>query len=316
MRIVIPAAGKGLRLRPATLSMPKPLIHVGTGRFIDYIMAMFEGVEFDSFAFITGYRADMFEEYMRSRYSYNMEFIRQDVQDGLASAVGLGIETASDNESVLVLLSDTLIRTDINAFTDDKKSRIAVMHVDDPSRFGIVYEKDGLIYDMIEKPARSDSDLAITGLYHFSNAGALKDSIRYIKANNIRTRGEYQITDAMKHMIEQGEKMYSASVDEWIDCGTNDMLLRVNGRLLEESGRENYIDNSEVIDSRIGDNVSVFEGCRITDSVIENSIIGPGTVISSCSLKDSVIGENCNIHGLSGQAIIGANADIKKEKSK
>lgn len=316
MRIIIPAAGKGLRLRPATLSMPKPLIYIGEKRFIDYIMDLFSSIEFDSMAFITGYRGDMLEEYMKEHYAFLMEFIVQHKQEGLADAVYLGMKGVDDNEELLVLLSDTLIRTDMHKFISNAKNRIAVMPVEEPERFGIVSAENGIVTGMEEKPETAMSNLAITGLYYFSNAGELRKAIEHLYRMKIRTRGEFQLTDAMRYMLDNGAEISIAQAEEWIDCGTNEMMLNVNARLLQEKGMDYYSHDALIEQSVIKRYSSVHSGCVIRDSVIENSIIGPGTSVISCNLKNSIIGENCSIEGLSGQIILGAYADIKKEEIK
>ncbi len=292
MRIIIPAAGKGLRLRPSTLSMPKPLVYIGEKRFIDYIMDLFSSIEFDSMVFITGYRGEMLEDYMKEHYAFPMEFVVQEKQEGLADAVYLGMTGVEDNEEILVLLSDTLIRTDMHKFISNARNRIAVMPVEEPERFGIVTVDNGIVRAMEEKPENALSNLAITGLYYFSNAGELRRSIEYLHSENIRTRGEYQLTDAMKRMLDNGCEISISQVEEWIDCGTNEMMLEVNAKLLQEKGIEYYSHDAVIEQSSIKKYSSIHSGCIIKDSVIENSIIGPGTEVISCNLKNSIIGEN------------------------
>ncbi len=313
MIVIIPAAGRGLRLRPITNHIPKPLVYVGTKRIIDYILDSYKGLNISKIIFITGYKKEIFEEYVRTNYNYNMEFIEQKSLNGLADALLLGMNT-NKNEDVLIQLSDTIVNTNIKDFISLKNNIIAVKIVDNPSRFGIVYERENKIYDMIEKPDTIESKKAIVGLYYFSNIQEIKSAIEYIIKNNIKTKNEYQITDAMKYMIEKDIPMYSYSIDKWIDCGNNEMLIKANRELLKQEDLDNYYTEITKIGSIIGDNVSIFGKCEIINSKISNSIIFPGCKIIDSEINNSIIGYNCEINEFSGQLILGNDCIIEKEE--
>ncbi len=171
MKIIIPAAGIGKRLRPHTLSLPKPLVKVGKDTIIDYVINSLKEIKYDEMIFITGYKEEILKQYLNKHHTFKKRFVFQEDPKGLGHAVYLGLEEIDDNEQVIVLLSDTIVECNLNLLADKNINYVGTMEVNDPSRFGIVYEENNDITDMIEKPQGLDNGKAIVGFYYFRNAG-------------------------------------------------------------------------------------------------------------------------------------------------
>lgn len=294
MKVIIPAAGLGKRLRPNTLSMPKPLLRVGKKRIIDYVISSISSLSYDEIIFITGYMHNDLKQYISSSYSFPMQFIIQKEMRGLADAVYLGLERVDIDDDIIVLLSDTIISAD---FTFKDKSRcnyVGVMGVDDPSRFGIVTCNGDNIVSMTEKPDNPTSNLAIAGIYYFHRAEDIKRAIDYLYENKVKHNDEYQLTDAMRIMMKRGACFRTMNINRWIDCGTHEMLLKANEMLGF-------------------DTVSAGRDVKIIDSEVDNSIIDDGTLIEKSHIKNSLIGKYCTIRNFTGTVYAGDYTVIEKE---
>ncbi|MGE3063357.1 MAG: sugar phosphate nucleotidyltransferase [bacterium] len=314
MKAVIPAAGIGKRLQPLTFIYPKPLLWLGKKRMMDYIMDSLMEIDLSEIIIIAGYRGDMLEEYLRKNYKQNFTFVYQKEQAGLGDAVLLGIENSKSNESedMLVLLSDTITDADMKKFTKKNRTRIAVKKVKDPKSFGIVNIEGKLITNLTEKPDKPLSDMAIIGLYYFSDIKRIEESLNYVKNSQMRTKNEFQLTDAMKHMLDSGEKMEAFKVKQWIDCGNFEMFIDSNRELLKREELKNYCEKADIADSAIGMNVSLFENVRVKNSKLKNTVVFPGSVIENSTLSDSVVGKDCTIRNFKGSLICSDKTLIKK----
>ncbi len=312
MKVIIPAAGIGKRLRPHTLTVPKPLIKVGKKTIIDYVINSLKKIEYDEMIFITGYKEELLKQYLKKNYTFKKRFVFQETARGLAEAIYLGLEHIDDNEKVIVLLSDTIIECNLDLLSEQNINYIGTMKVNDPSRFGVVYEENGSIIEMIEKPQGLSEGNAIVGFYYFKNAGILKKAIKLLIDNNIKTKDEFQLTDAMKIMLKNGEPFKSIMIDKWIDCGNHKMLLKANHELLKRESNENYL-LGKIIDSNVMENVSVFDNCEIIKSKLNNCIIDNNSIIENCKLNNSVIGKNCIIKNVNCSIIAGDYTVILKE---
>jgi glucose-1-phosphate thymidylyltransferase len=231
---------------------------------------------------------------------------------GLAHAVLYGLE--EKDEPVLIILGDTIIDMDLNIFHDSGDNIIAVVEVDDPSRFGIVEtDKDNMITGMVEKPENPKSNLAIAGAYFLQSQRKLKAAIEAILEKNIKTRGEYQLTDALKMMMDEGEKFKAVPIKAWYDCGTPETLLSTNRYLLQRHAEQAgecrncnihepvYIGKGAVIeDSEIGPDAAIGKNVRIRNSRIRNSLVFEGAELEDVDLHDSLIGEKMRLKGKHG----------------
>jgi len=311
MKAVIPVAGFGTRMRPHTLTHPKVLLPVADKPMIGHIVEKLIDDGVDGLVFVVGHLGDKVEEYIRNSFKIKSHFIEQKEFLGLGHA----IYTAGDfltAEPLIIVLGDTLYDVDLKSVIGSDFSSLGVKEVDDPRRFGVaVTGKDGFITRLVEKPQKFVSKLALVGLYYFTNGEKLKQALEELIAKNIRTKNEYQLTDALQIMIDRGEKMGVFNVDGWYDCGKPETLLETNGIILRQrfaDKKYQYKDSiiippvfihpeAEIEKAVIGPEVTIGANCKISQSVIRNTIIGEYTIIKNIVLQDSLIGEHTFVKG-------------------
>lgn len=321
MKVIIPVAGFGKRLRPHTLTTPKVMLNVGGKPMIHYIIdQLIKDKLGSSIILITGFLGEKVKDYLKKIFDFDFTFIEQDEAKGLGHAVYCAKEAfGNEKDEVLIILGDTLFDVDLKKMTDNNYSVIGVKEVEDPRRFGVVEKDDkGFIKRFIEKPASSKispSNEAIVGLYYLKDSVKLFDSLEYIMQNNITVKGEFQLTDALENMIGNKEMMKTFYVDGWLDCGKPETLLETNRYLLSKN---KVVNNYNFRNTLITE--PVFIG---SNTKIENCIIGPfATINDNCIIKnsiisDSVIGESAEINNsVIESSIIGEGALIKKESFK
>lgn len=326
MKIIVPMAGRGSRLRPHTLTVPKPLIPVAgkpiVQRLVEDITKVC-GEKVDEIAFIIGDFGKEVEQNLikvaeglgaKGSIYYQAEAL------GTAHAILCAKDSLKGN--LVVAFADTLFRAD---FTLDNKADgiIWVSQIDDPKAFGVVkLDKNNIITDFVEKPQTFVSDLAIIGIYYFKNGAYLAKELQYLIDNDIKEKGEYQLTNALENMKQKGTKFVTGKVDEWLDCGNKDATVYTNQRVLEfikankNTSHTARLENSKVIEpcviadnvviknSTIGPHVSVGKGSVITNSTIKNSIIQASTVIEEAHIEDSMIGNHAKIKGGQGKLVL------------
>lgn len=311
MKVIIPAAGFGSRLRPHTYLTPKVLLPVAGKPILEYIVDQAISYGGNKFTVICGYLGEQIANFFEKRYHIKADCRYQEQQLGLGHAVRMGIDP--DDESLLVILGDTIVETDVLPVIRKGNSAIAVKEVADPTRFGVVELENGKIVRLVEKPREPKSNLAIVGVYYFNNAQILAKAIDTIIETNKTVKGEFQITDALQLMIEWGEAIETFPVEGWFDCGKPETLLQTNKYLLERDGGEvktNFLDSTIIIPP-------VFIGENTT---IERAIIGPfvsiGTdsIIRDAYIKDSIIGDRVLIDQvLLDQSLIGSRAEVRHQ---
>jgi len=321
MRVVIPVAGAGTRLRPHTHSLPKPLLHVAGRPILSYLLDPIVRLNPDEVIFVTGYRAEQLEAFVRENYSFKATFAPQGELLGLGYALNVGVENIVDDD-VLVLLGDTIVDCDLKSFMSAGDFVLGLKAVDDPHRFGIAVTKNGKVVDLEEKPADPKTNLAIIGLYYFKKVEPLKTALRSLVASGKVTRGEIQFTDALQDMIRKGVEFVPYEVEEWFDCGKKETMLTTNRHLITSRNQTKALEGcvmvppvyvhpeARVVQSVIGPNVSISEGSVITDSVISNSIIGARTTIDKMTLDDSLVGHDVVLKGKSQILNIGDSTEI------
>ncbi|MBN2070645.1 MAG: NTP transferase domain-containing protein [Candidatus Krumholzibacteriota bacterium] len=302
MKAVIPLAGIGKRLRPLTYTIPKALVTVAGKPILGHIVDSLVSMGVTELVPIIGYMGDQIREYLTDNYDIEMNFVIQEEQKGIAHAVSLTSPYADDSE-LIIILGDTIIDTDLSKVPRSGDCVLGVREVEDPRRFGICEVSGGRITGIEEKPDHPKSNLAVVGLYYFKNSSLLYRSCEYVIENDIRTRGEYQITDALSHMIDSGAVFVPYEIDNWFDCGKVETLLETNSTLLKGrkssySGKNTIIidpcfisDRSEIVDSVIGPDVTVSKGCRIEGSLIRDSIINENCQVEGANLAGSVLGK-------------------------
>jgi glucose-1-phosphate thymidylyltransferase len=321
VKVIVPVAGYGSRLRPHTFSTAKALLHVAGQPILAHVLAPIIPLKPEEVIFVIGFRGEEIQEYVEHNYSFPSKFVRQDKLLGLGYAVYLGLRAIQDGE-VLVLLGDTIIETDLSDFIQMKASVLGVRQVSDPNRFGIVEIRNGQIIGLEEKPLKPKTNLAIVGLYYFNNSQSLRKVLNEHVESGMKTRGEIQFTDALQKMIELGETFVPYEIDSWYDCGKKETMLDTNRHLLEKMNMDGQIPGTTIIPPVyispgavikhcvLGPNVAISEGASVKYSVIRNSIIGPDAQIENVVLEDSLIGRNATVHSSSKKLNVGDSSEI------
>jgi glucose-1-phosphate thymidylyltransferase len=326
MKLIIPVAGLGKRLRPHTYTTPKPLLHVAGRTVLQHILDSLKGIKFSEVIFITGHLKEAIEDFVKNNYSFKARFIEQKAIDGTAGAIRLALPYV--DEDVMILYADTIFNINISQFkkiVSDKNVRgaIWVKEVEDYQRFGVVVNDDkGNIIDMVEKPKTPISKLANIGLYYVKDHAVLQEGIEYIYSSNIHINQEYYLTDALLYVIKKGCVFKALPVDFWLDCGKFDTLLETNRVLLKNNHnirsklknsliiKPVFVDKNVVIEnSIIGPNVSIASGAIINNSMIKESIIDNQVLITNAKLSNSTIGHDAIIKGSSKKLNIGASSE-------
>jgi glucose-1-phosphate thymidylyltransferase len=332
MKIIVPMAGRGSRLRPHTLTIPKPLVPVAgkpiVQRLVEDITKVC-GEPVDEIAYIIGDFGDQVEKDLievAESLGAKGSIYHQEEALGTAHAILCAKESLKGN--VVVAFADTLFRAD---FTLDANAEgiIWVSQIDDPSAFGVVkLNENNIITDFVEKPKEFVSDLAIIGIYYFKDGEYLKEELQYLIDNNIKDRGEFQLTDALENMKKKGTKFSPGEVKEWLDCGNYKATVYTNQRVLEHIRAENTIDSSLKNDAStiiepcfigenvvlknttIGPHVSIGDNSKIENSTISNTIIQKNSTIKNSSLKNSMIGNFVTINNNSQELSVGDYNEI------
>ena len=322
MKVIIPVAGAGTRLRPHTHSTPKVLISVAGKPMIGHILDQLIGLPIDQIVMVVGQMGDKIKEYVGGHYKFKVKYIVQEEVKGLADAVYLTREAVKKDDA-LIILGDTIFSTDFKKLLSKKTSQIGVKEVSDPRRFGVVEHLHGKITKLVEKPEHPLSNLAIVGIYLMKDMPKLYNAIGTLMEKNIKTKGEYQLTDALQLLIDRGQTMETFSVEGWYDCGKPETLLDTNRQLLDlypqiSAKIKGVVINSPVsIDSTarieksvIGPYVSVAAGSHIKNAIISDTIIGKNAYLESIMLQKSIIGDNAMVKGKQRKLSVGDGSEV------
>jgi glucose-1-phosphate thymidylyltransferase len=324
MRAIIPVAGIGTRLRPHTHTVPKALVQVAGKPILGHILDELVPLDVTDIVLVTGYMGDRVRSYMEDAYpDLNVCYVHQEERQGLGHAIHLTRDCV-DDEPLLIVLGDTIVTADYSHLLKGSRTLIGVKEVDDPTRFGVVEVDGGRVTGLVEKPDVPPSNLAIVGLYYIKESRSMFDALEEIIDHGITTKGEYQLTDALRIMLEAGVDMGTFKVEGWYDCGLPDTLLETNRFLLERSGGSGAssgsdsviiqpvsIDPTAVISrSIVGPYVSVAAGARITDSVVRDSILNASAEVERSLLDRSLIGEGAVVRGHFQRLNVGDSSEI------
>lgn len=324
MKIIIPMAGRGSRLRPHTLSVPKPLLPIAgksiVHRLVEDIAKILKE-PIDEIAFILGDPAFFGDDLVKSleklaaSLGAKAAIYRQDMPLGTGHAIMCAKESLSG--PAVIAYADTLIRADFD-LDPSADAVIWVKKVDKPEAFGVVKMNENKeITELVEKPKKFVSDLAVIGIYYFKEVADLKNELQKVLDNNIQNGGEYQINDGIKAMMANGKIFKTGSVEEWMDCGNKDVTVETNSRMLGflDADGENLIHESVkienatiippcfiaedviLINTTVGPNVSLGKGCHVIDSSIKNSLIQTHAHIKNANLNNAMIGNHVNFDG-------------------
>lgn len=328
MKIIIPVAGIGSKLRPHTHTQPKALVPVAGKPILSHIVDyLIEGGN-KEFIFIIGYLGDKIEDYVNTKYpSLKASFVVQEPREGTGHAVWLARDLVKDGDELLIVLGDTIIDYDLRTLLSMEYSSLGVKKVEDPRQFGVAEVDDkGFITKLDEKPSIPKSNLALVGIYRLKNGGKLMEALDHIIRNDMRQNDEFHLTMGIQRLITNGEKIGTFQVGNWFDCGGKANLLETNATLLKrnaEVNKQRYHYNNTIIippvsiapncdisDSIIGPNVSIGENTIIRHSILSDSIIGSYSQLETAILHQSVIGSDAYLKGLSQSLNIGDSTEI------
>jgi len=326
MKVIIPLAGKGTRLRPHTHITPKPMLKVAGKPVMQYILEDLRRLgTVEQIIYITGHLKDKVEEYARKTFAdIPGVFIEQQVQDGTAGAVALARKFV--DQPVLIIFVDTIFDADLSVTkTIDADGIIWVKEVEDYQRFGVVVtDADGNMTKIVEKPDTPISKRANIGLYYVRNWKLLYEGIDWV-LKQPKNKGEYYLTDAFQYMIDKGAKIRVIDVEGWYDAGKIDTLLETNRVMLEKGHARKptshgdstiidpvYIEDDVVLkDARIGPNVSIGRGSVIERSELRDTLVGSNTKIVGSTLENSLIGDSALIEGVKGELTLSDHSEVR-----
>lgn len=321
MRAIIPVAGVGSRLRPHTYTLPKVLLNVAGKPILGHILDELVQQGFKEATIITGYMKELVVDYVTGNYPLKVDFVEQSELRGLGHAIWLARHTFTD-EPLFIILGDTIFEVDLASVLQSPHSSLGVKTVEDPRRFGVVEMAGNTVQKLVEKPEVPPTNLAIVGLYYIKQPRLLAECLDHIVSNDLRTRNEYQLTDALQLMIERGETFTTFGVEGWYDCGKPETLLATNRYLLEKKPlmRECtntivippvYISPSAVVErSVIGPYATVAEGAIVLNSIVRDSIVSNYSTVDQSMLDRSIVGNNAQVRGNFRRINVGDSSEV------
>ncbi len=328
MKAIIPVAGAGTRLRPLTYTQPKPLIPIAGKPIISFIIDQLTAVGIRDFIFVIGYLGEKIKNFLEFSYpELNKVFVTQEKRLGSGHAIWMAREYFRDADEVFIFFGDVIVDADFNKIIDHPSSCLGVKKVGAPWEFGVVEcHRNGSIRSLIEKPRIPKSDLALVGIYKIKEVGALMEAMDYKIDNNILSKREFHLTDALMQMVEMGVNMTTFPVDNWFNCGVKEILLKTNATFLDRQGYatsdlpdfENSIiihpvsigKNCKIRNSIVGPHVTIGGNSRIESAIVKNSIIGNFASIKEINLESSIVGHDASIVGIRQSLNIGDNTEI------
>lgn len=327
MKAIIPVAGAGTKLRPHTYTQPKALIPLAGKTILSIIVDQLREAGINEFVFIIGYLGEKIQDYVREKYpDLQTYFVQQSDRHGIGHAILLTKELVA-NDELFIVLGDTICEYDVPSMLGIPESVLGVKRVDDPRDFGVAeIGDDGHITRVVEKPQIPKSNMALVGIYKIRESALLFSCLENNIRNQVMSRGEFSITDAIECMIQQGARFTAFKVQNWFDCGKKDTLLDSNATLLKKFGGvispEHNFENTIIIppvsvargcdirNSIVGPNVTIGEKTNINYSIIKNSIIGSFADLYDIVLTHSLIGSDTEVKGESRSLNIGDNTEI------
>jgi len=326
MKVIIPLAGKGTRLRPHTHLVPKPMLKVAGRPVMSYVMDDVQKLgNVEQVVYITGHLKDKVEAYARSAYTMPSVFIEQQVQDGTAGAVALAKPYV--DQPVLIIFVDTIFDADLSIIKDlDADGIIWTKEVEDYQRFGVVVtDADGFMTKIVEKPSEPISKRANIGLYYIRNWQLLYEGIAHV-LSMAPNKGEWYLTDAFQYMIDHGARIKVVDVEGWYDAGQLETLLDTNRTMLEKGRARRpaalgegativepvYIEDGVTIEhATVGPNVSIGTGSVVRHATIADAVIGDRAHIAHAALHHSFLGDSVVVEGVQGALNVGDHSEIR-----
>jgi len=331
MKVVIPVAGEGTRLRPLTDSVPKPLLEVAGDTILGHLLRKLEPLPIEELIFVVGFKKEMIIDYVRARSSTSLRvfnsktkvrFVEQDKPAGLGYAVNLTLPYV-DEGPLLILLGDTILELYWGLVLKAKDNLLGLKEVPDPQRFGVAVLQNGRIVELEEKPGKPKSNSAIVGPYYIQELELFKKCLSELVAGPPGVNGEWQITDGLVKMIKGGSVFRPLWIERWFDCGKPETLLETNRYLLAglpETPRRPgstitppcfIAPSAEVESSVIGPFVSIGERAAVRFSTLRNSIVSAGARVADSVLEDSLVGAGAAVSGRNGRVNVGGSSEVK-----
>ncbi len=329
MKIIVPMAGMGKRMRPHTLTIPKPLIPVAGKPIVqrlveDIAKVCLEPVEEIAFIIGPSFGKETEASLVKVAEKLGAKGSIFYQHEALGTAHAIYCAEASLSGKVVVAFADTLFKADFK-LESEREGIIWVQKIADPRAFGVVKVDAGnVITDFVEKPEHFVSDLAIIGIYYFRDGDNLRKEIKYLLDNNIREKGEYQLTNALENMKKKGVRFFPGKVTEWLDCGNKDATVYTNQRVLEFVNQTEELisptlkntgstivepcfigEHVTLLNTTIGPHVSIGKNCVVENSVIKNSIIQENTRIYKSTIVNSMIGNHAELTGVNADVSMG-----------
>ena len=320
---VVPVAGFGTRLRPHTHTRPKPLLYVADQPIIGHILDQLMALGIRQIVLVVGYMGEQIVDYVRQRQVFSrVESVEQKELLGLGHAVSLTRSIVRD-DPMLIVYGDTIFQADLQpVITSAMDGMLGVKRVDDPRRFGVVVEEGGQVKRLAEKPDQFVSDRAIVGVNFIAASGQLFECLGKLMAEGQRTQGEFQLTDALQRMVEEGARLGTFPVEHWFDCGTQEALLVTNRHLLEGTPPPTHVQETVIIPpvyvdptarverSVIGPYVSIGAEAQVQGVIARNMIIGAQAVVENILLEDTLIGSQAIVKGRASRLNVGDMSEV------
>ncbi len=330
MKIILPVAGKGTRLRPHTHAKAKSLVSVAGKTVLEHIVSRLQMCGECEYIFIVDDNGEQIKDFMAHKFPHlRCHYVVQKQRLGPAHAVFLAREHIADGDDVLVVFNDTIFVTDLAAIAQlcaDADGLIYSHEVEDYQRFGVNVVRDGVIVEMVEKPDKPISRLAQVGLYYLKDGCLFMDYLRKCIDDGETVKGEYYLPAVFMRMINDGKRLLAPQIDAWLDCGKPETLLETNRYLLKERHHNHgKLENSVLIEPVhigtgavvrncvLGPNVSVAAGCNLEQCVISDSIVNSDSVIKNVVLDSSIIGDEVTIRGAARKMSVGDHSNLEMD---
>jgi len=325
MNVIIPLAGFGTRLRPHTYTKPKPMINVAGKPVLGHLLDKLKGLNIDEIVFVVGYLGEQIETYVSANYDFKAHYVEQKELLGQAHAIYLTKDLVDG--PTLILFVDTLFEADLDRLNQEKSDGVIyVKEVEDPRRFGVTLVNEaGTITRLIEKPDSMEDNLAVIGLYYVKDIQRLMSAIKTLMDQNMQTKGEFYLADALQLMIDDGAMLRPEEVSVWLDCGTAETVLETNRYLLKHNMNNSVevVSISSIIippvhihptatvkNSIIGPYVTIAAKCEIEGSIIRDSIVDEESYIKDATLGQSLIGRKVDLMGRYRRLNLGDSAYV------
>ncbi len=334
MKVIVPMAGLGSRLKPHTHTVPKPLMEVAGKPILEYVIKDLEKIGADEVIFVVGYKRKSIKDYIAKFHpKLNCKFVVQKIRDGDGSAVRLGLDEINEEDELFVIFgADTLVDFDIKkAILQNKRTDALVfgMEVDKPENYGVMnINQNNEIYEVEEKPIEPKSNLAIIGAYYFKSALTVKKYLNEFYQNNETEKGEYRIVQVIKKYIELVDLSIKAQpVNKWFDCGRVDIILEASKYFLKKNSKGQIIQTgtsviippsyvastAQLENCVIGPFASIGDDTILKNVIVENSIVSYKSKIENLILKNSLVGKEVTLHGKPSKINIGEKSEIYLE---